>query len=245
MIYVITEDLLGYSTSGSLIRSSYGTSVVGGYCCAAKRKVEKRFLRIKNLVKTKRRYATILADPPWRFEVNKRETDSEVLLWDRKLPYVSMEAVDIEALPVGRLADKDAMLWLWSTGVHIHEALHVMKAWGFNYRTMRIWVKPRIGTGYWFRGQHEILLLGIRGRPSRGRKNHMSAIAGNNISTVFSAPTSKHSAKPPESYRDIERLSKPPRIELFARRARRGWDSWGDEAKEIDKELERDVRRYL
>lgn len=202
-------------------------------------------MSVVNIHKTRRRYATILADPPWRYRVNKRQTDSEMLIWDRKLPYLSMEAEDIEALPIRRIAADDAMLWLWSTNAHIHEALHIMKKWGFSFRTLRIWVKPSIGTGYYMRGQNELLLLGIRGHPTRDRRNHMSAISGNNISSVFYAPLNKHSSKPPESYRGIERLSKPPRIELFARRARPGWDSWGNEAKEVDRELERDVSKYL
>ncbi len=166
-------------------------------------------------------------------------------MWRRKQPYGSMKLEDIFKLPVERIAAEDAMLWLWTTNAHIHDALHVMEEWGFTYKTKRTWFKPKFGMGFWLRGQTEELLLGTRGAPTRGGAKRASAIEGHNIPTALIAPAGKHSAKPPESYRDIERLSKPPRIELFARRARKGWDSWGNEAKELDKELERDVDKYL
>lgn len=167
-------------------------------------------------------------------------------MWRRRQPYASMTLDAIQALPVARVAADDAMLWLWTTNAHFHDALHTMEMWGFEYKTVRTWFKPNLGMGFWLRGQTEHLLLGTRGAPTGGReRKHAYAIPGNNISTALIAPVGKHSAKPPESYRDIERLSKPPRIELFARRARKGWDSWGNEARDVDRKLERDIRRHL
>lgn len=165
-------------------------------------------------------------------------------MFDRQLPYTSMSTADICALPIERLAQDDAMLWLWVTNSLLPDGLRVMKAWGFKFVGVRTWVKPRVGIGYWLRGQTEQLLLGIRGKPNR-QKHYDPAAVNCGVSTLLAAPAGKHSAKPPESYRDIEKQSKPPRIELFARRARKGWDSWGNEAREIDKELERDMRRHL
>ena len=201
-------------------------------------------MRIKSLAQTKRRYATILADPPWRYSRNQTATKGERSMFDRQLPYTSMPLADICLLPVERIAAEDSMLWLWATNALLQEGLDVMDAWGFKYVGLRTWAKPKVGIGYWLRGQTEQLLLGIRGKPNR-QEHYNPAKVNYGITTLLLAPAGKHSAKPPESYRDIERMSKPPRIELFARRERKGWDSWGNEAKELDKELEHDVRRYL
>ena len=202
-------------------------------------------MRIKNLAKTKRRYATILADPPWSYYGNREKTsDQELNMWRRKYPYGSMKLSEIQKLPVERIAAEDAILWLWTTNAMLQEGLDVLDAWGFKYVGVRTWVKPKIGIGYWLRGQTEQLLLGIHGKPNR-QKHYNPAAINKGISTLLAAPTNAHSSKPPESYRDIERMSKPPRIELFARRAREGWDSWGREAKGMDMRLERDIEKYL
>lgn len=106
---------------------------------------------------------------------------------------------------------------------------------------MRTWVKaaPNTGSGMgvWFWGQTEHLILATRGRPYRPK--HPT------VGTLLAVPKLPHSQKPRQSYQDIEGMSEEPRIELFARRARKGWDSWGNEAREIDKKLERDMRRHL
>jgi len=201
-------------------------------------------MRIKNLAKTKRRYATILADPPWSYGRNQTEWERERSMFDRQLPYISMSLADICMLPVERLAADDAILWLWTTNAMLQEGLDVMDAWGFKYVGVRTWVKPKIGIGYWMRGQTEQLLMGIRGKPNR-QKHYDPAQVNFGISTLLVAPAGAHSTKPPESYRDIEKQGKPPRIELFARRPRHGWDSWGNEAKEPSKEFARDARRHL
>lgn len=201
-------------------------------------------MAVVDIYTTKRRYATILADPPWRYNRNQTDWKGERSVFDRVLPYRSMPTTEILALPIERLAERSSMLWLWVTNAHLHEGLHTLKRWGFRYVGMRTWAKPHYGTGFWLRGQTEHLMLGVRGQPNRNKQYQPNAV-NHGISTLLSAPTGQHSSKPPESYRDIERMSKEPRIELFARRARPGWDSWGLEAKEINKKLERDVRRYL
>jgi len=201
-------------------------------------------LRIKSLAKTKHRYATILADPPWRYGRNQTVSKGERSMFDRQLPYTSMSLSDICILPIERLSAEDAILWLWTTNAMLQEGLDVVDAWGFKYVGVRTWVKPRVGIGYWLRGQTEQLLMGIRGKPNR-QDHYNPAAVNRGISTLLMAPAGKHSAKPPESYRDIERMSKPPRLELFARRPRHGWDSWGLEARGMNKGLERDIRRHL
>jgi hypothetical protein len=76
---------------------------------------------------------------------------------------------EIKALPVARLAARDAVLWLWATNAHLPDAFEVAREWGFSYKTTLTWVKPRMGTGDWLRGRTEHCLLAVRGRPARGR----------------------------------------------------------------------------
>lgn len=189
---------------------------------------------IVNIYKTHERYATILADPPWPYQdtaprLGKQRTE--------RIAYQLMTIDEICGLPVRRLADKDCILWLWTTNPFLEEAFKVLRSWGFRYRTACPWVKDRTTTGHWFLGQSEHLLLATRGRPKRRGRRYPGLI------TSFGRL--RHSSKPRMSYEIIESMSYEPRIELFARRARPGWDSWGNEAKDIDRELERDVERYL
>ena len=160
--------------------------------------------------------------------------------------YPTMSIEEITALPVDRLALPDCELWFWSTNSFIHEALHIIEAWGFAYKTKRTWIKRRQGTGVWLRGQTEDLLIAIRGRPRRpildaGRRQKRITPS----SFIVSRAVLPHSRKPRESYEDIERVSGEPRLELFARRARAGWDSWGYEAKELDLDLADDINEHV
>lgn len=99
-------------------------------------------------------YGVIYADPPWRYDdaTPNRAVENH---------YPTMSNEEICALPVP--AADDCVLYLWATAPKLREALEVMEAWGFNYRTHAIWDKVKIGMGYWFRGQHELLLIGTRG----------------------------------------------------------------------------------
>ena len=102
-----------------------------------------------------KKYQVIYADPPWRYNFSKsnsRQIENQ---------YDTMTIEDIKNLKVP--ADKNAVLYLWATAPKLIEALEVMKAWGFEYKTHCIWNKEIIGMGYWFRGQHELLLVGVKG----------------------------------------------------------------------------------
>lgn len=166
-------------------------------------------------------------------------------MFDRELPYTSMSLADICMLPIERLANEDAMLWLWTTNAMLQEGLDVMDAWGFKYVGVRTWAKSKMGIGYWLRGQTEQLLLGVRGKPN-AQDHYNPAAVNKGISTLLMAPVGKHSVKPPESYRDIEKMSKPPRLELFARRRRDGWDRWGLQAPDEDgKVLANEYAKHL
>jgi N6-adenosine-specific RNA methylase IME4 len=125
-------------------------------------------------------------------------------------------------------ADSSAILFLWATMPKLREALDVMEAWGFEYRTGAAWYKDKIGTGYYFRGQFELLLLGVKG-------NGIGVPAeADRPSSVIIAPRKEHSQKPDEVYEMIERMY-PGRkyIELFQRgKPREGWTTWGLEAQQ-------------
>jgi N6-adenosine-specific RNA methylase IME4/ParB-like chromosome segregation protein Spo0J len=165
-----------------------------------------------------RRYPVLLADPPWRYEQNP--DDSRAM----ENHYPTMALADICALPVAEVATPDALLYLWSTSPKLAEAMRVVESWGFTYRSSLVWIKDKIGMGYWARGRHELLLVCIRGDfptpPPEARPD-----------SVIEAPRRAHSEKPPRAYEIIERAYPTlPKLELFARAARPGWAAWGNQA---------------
>ncbi len=143
--------------------------------------------------------------------------------------YPTMELEEIKDLPVKELADRDCVLFLWTTLPMIQEALQVIKAWGFEYKTTAfVWIKLARhhdgifwGLGYWTRSNAEICMLATKGHPRRVARN---------IHQVIISHVEEHSKKPAEARRRIEALTGDvPRIELFARRPASGWDVWGNE----------------
>lgn len=171
-----------------------------------------------SLAAEKRLFGVIYADPPWRFE-----TFSENGM-DRSADnhYPTMTTIDIVNLKVP--AADDCVLYLWATAPMLQEALDVMQAWGFSYKSQLVWVKDRVGTGYWFRNQHEILLVGVRG-------NIPAPAQGSQSSSVLNAPLGVHSAKPVEVAEMIEKFfPSTPKLELFCRSPREGWTALGNEA---------------
>jgi len=172
------------------------------------------------------KYRTIVADPPWRYDGGFPQGPTG----DRGnvkivMPYPGMTVEEIAALPVDHLADSDAWLFMWTTNRYLPRAFDVIRSWGFGYTQAITWRKT--GCPFPFvrsvAPQHsEFLLTGRRGKPRR-----LSAFP----SSVIDAPAqSRHSAKP-ELFTDyIEAIGEAPRLELFARRNRLGWDTWGNEA---------------
>lgn len=170
-------------------------------------------------------FGVILGDPAWRFEPYSRDTGMDRAADNH---YPTQETSEIKALPVGTLAANDCVLFLWATPAMLQEAMQVMRFWGFEYKSQIIWNKDRIGTGYWVRSKHEILLIGTRG-------NVPAPAPGTQWDSVIDAPVGEHSAKPDVFYELIESyFPNLPKIELNARRARAGWDAWGLEAPEED-----------
>ena len=165
-----------------------------------------------------KKYKLILADPPWKYKSSNTGRDMK---HGANAKYPTMELQDICNLPVPTISDKDSCLFLWATTPMIQEAFEVMKAWGFKYKTSIYWYKETNGgLGYWFRGAVEVCLIGKRGdfKPFRSQQ-----------ANFISAKSTTHSKKPIELYTTLEKLNISPKIELFARDRRIGWDSWGNQ----------------
>ncbi len=177
-----------------------------------------RTLKTPTIGPAKGQYAVVYADPPWRYEHSKTHSR------DVENQYPTMELEDICA--VSMPAAPDCVLYLWATAPKLTEAIQVMEAWGFTYRTNAVWDKQIIGMGYWWRGQHELLLVGVRGNPSPPPEDKR-------LSSLFSFKRGKHSEKPPQVYGMIESMyPNADYIELFQRTPRKGWKGWGDEVGE-------------
>lgn len=173
-------------------------------------------------------YRTLVADPPWQYNVTKGLPTSGYKPSTAEAHYSTLTMPEVAALPVGDLAATDAHLYLWVTvprlfgdrGTRGVGPVDVMEAWGFEFKTMLTWVKTgALGMGWWFRGQVEHVLFGVRG--------NLPIPADRREKNVITAGKNLHSAKPPAFYDLVERVSPGPYVELFARAPRLGWDAWG------------------
>ena len=175
-----------------------------------------------------RRFATILADPPWRF-INR--TGKMAPEHRRLSRYGTMTFEEIMTLPVGKLVSPTAHLYLWCPNALLPQGLDVMKAWGFSYKSNIVWHKVRKdggsdgrGVGFYFRNVTELILFGVKG------KNARTLAPGRRQVNLLATRKREHSRKPDEQYEIIETCSPGPFLELFARGARKGWASWGNQA---------------
>lgn len=165
-------------------------------------------------------YNVILADPPWRFEPYSRDTGMDRAADNH---YQTMTVSDIADLDVFDASMPDSVLFLWATAPMLEDALLVMSEWGFTYKSHMVWAKDRIGTGYWFRSKHELLLVGTRG-------NIPAPEPGTQSDSVLEWPVTAHSEKPAAIHDMIVKIYPDlPRLEMFARSPADGWDSWGNE----------------
>lgn len=168
-----------------------------------------------------KRYGVILADPEWQFRPYGVETGMDRAA-DNHYPTSTLDV--IKSRPIGDIAADDAILALWVTVPMLLEGIAVMAAWGFSYKSHFVGVKDRIGTGYWNRNKHELLLIGTRG-------NVPAPAMGDQFESVFEFAVGAHSAKPDFAHRLAEAyFPNLPKIELNARTRRLGWDAWGLEA---------------
>ncbi len=167
----------------------------------------------------------IYADPPWKFNYSLPSVSQNI----EGRHYDCMELDDIINLPVHRVAKKHAVLCLWSVSPKLLEALEVMRYWGFDYRQHIVWEKlsplgkQNHGMGHWLKGNHETLLIGIKGSPGAPPDRKLRP------HSVFRAPRRKHSEKPDEVYGFMDGMFPhlQSKLEMFARKRRTGWESWG------------------
>lgn len=175
-----------------------------------------------------KKYGAIYADPPWNFKVWSKKGEARA----PENHYDTMKLKDICELPVQSISAIDCCLFMWAVMPQLPEALKVMDAWGFQYKTCAFsWMKQNkksaglfTGLGYWTRANSEICLLGTRGKPKRLNRDVKQAIL---------SPLREHSRKPDEIRGRIERLVSGPYIELFGRTTYPGWDVWGKDTEKF------------
>ncbi|MBV9549207.1 MAG: S-adenosylmethionine-binding protein [Alphaproteobacteria bacterium] len=177
-------------------------------------------------------FRTILADPPWRFQNRTGKMAPE---HHRLSRYGTMDLQQISALPVAHISAQTAHLYLWVPNALVPEGLHVMRSWGFEYKTNLVWHKIRKdggsdgrGVGFYFRNVTELVLFGVKG------KNARTLSAGRRQVNYLSSRKREHSRKPDELYDLIEACSPGPFLELFARGTRKKWRAWGNQADQYD-----------
>lgn len=180
-----------------------------------------------DIFNTDRKYSIIYADPPWKYDSRIMSASHKGNAEDH---YSTMQLDDICSLPIKQISDENCVLFMWATYPKFREALEVITAWGFTYKTIGFqWVKlNRSGKGYffglgrWTRGNTEPCLIAVKGKPKRINAS---------VSQLIFSPVGKHSAKPPIVRKKIVKLmGGGSRIELFARTAAKGWDCWGNQA---------------
>ena len=178
-------------------------------------------LASKQVALPNQHYGVIVADPEWRFEPYSRETGMDRAA-DNHYPTSATEIIAERDVP--SIAADDCVLFLWATVPMLDDAMDVLKAWGFKYKSHAIWDKVHIGTGYWFRNRHELLLVGTKG-------DVPAPAMGDQFASVMTIARKEHSAKPEQFLELIEQyFPNLPKIELNRRGAPRpGWDAWGNE----------------
>jgi N6-adenosine-specific RNA methylase IME4 len=187
-----------------------------------------------------KRFGTVLADPPWRFQNRTGKMAPEHHRLNR---YGTMSLEEICALPVNDVLADTAHLYLWVPNALLPDGLTVMKEWGFTYKSNLIWHKIRKdggsdgrGVGFYFRNVTEVLLFGVRGKSARTLKRGRTQV------NLLATRKREHSRKPDEFYELIEACSSGPHLEMFARGSRENWTTWGNEA--TDYEIGWDTYEY-
>lgn len=197
-----------------------GDLTIGGAYKEVKKKEQKEIQQQvreskKAIPLPKGQYDLIYCDPPWRYDF--AETENRAI--ENQYPTMSIEELQALVVP----AADNCVLFMWATAPKLKEAFELIEAWGFQYKTQSVWDKQKIGMGYWFRGQHEILMVATKGSVSPPPPNARH-------SSVHSEPRQGHSEKPEYYYEMIiEMFPDAKRIELFSRKEYQGFDNWGNE----------------
>lgn len=168
---------------------------------------------LEKLIADGKTFGTIYADPPWRYgnQATRASTDNH---------YGTMSVADICAMPIAKLAAKKAHLHLWTTNAFLRDSFAVLESWGFEYKSIFVWVKPQMGIGNYWRVSHELMLLGVRGGLTFSDHSQMSWLHKDR---------ERHSGKPEAVRRLIEKVSPGPRLELFGRKLVDGWTVFGNQ----------------
>ena len=221
----IGADRLELDREGNMIYAWNGAELVGAFDVRG----EKTMMPFPN-----KKYSVIYADPPWSYQ-DKRCNGNAA---DH---YPTMRIEDICSLPVHDIAADNCVLFLWATYPMLKEALQVIEAWGFKYKSIGFqWIKQnRSGNGYffglgrWTRGNTEPCLIAVKGKPKR---------VSNGVSQLIFAPLRAHSQKPDIARDKIRELmgEEQSYIELFARSTTPGWDVWGNEVNKYNSESKRE-----
>lgn len=167
-----------------------------------------------------KRYRTLVADPPWRY-------NSKLAGLRGATDYPTMTQDELLNLPVGLWAEDNAHLYLWTTDAFMVQAHQIASAWGFEVKNVLVWVKGRnerevrMSVGFYYRHACEFVLFGTRGSLS---------VLNHDQPNVFFAPRTGHSEKPAAFYDMVERMSPGPYLDVFARKQRFNWDTWGNES---------------
>jgi len=157
------------------------------------------------------KYRTIVVDPPWKYQDTGSRATGD---------YPLMSVEEIIQFEIERFCLPECHLYLWATNAFLHDGFHVLEAWGFQYKNIITWKKNKIGMGHWMRNITEHCLFAVKGNLKTDLSNQVNFIEGK---------LREHSRKPEEFYRLVESLSPEPRIDIFGRERRRGWEVFGVE----------------
>jgi N6-adenosine-specific RNA methylase IME4 len=197
------------------------------------------------------KFKTLIIDPPWPYDrASKHEKLSGYVTQDGNTQYATLSIEDLKALPISDVMDAEtAYIFLWTVGPFLPDALDCLKAWEFEYKSYLCWFKavqhptdPKYfrpsgyGVGYWFRGDHETVLVGKRKGAKSIRTNERS---------VFSAKRTGHSVKPDNVHKIAEKHFPGPFLEIFGRRPYNGWTVLGNDAPGHEGEDIRDSLKNL
>jgi len=176
----------------------------------------KQLKEVKELKPPEGKFNVIVVDPPWP---GTGGYDPNGFRGAGDYPVLNLEEIEAIELP----AADDCILWLWGIDLHLKETLEIIEAWGFERKSTLVWVKDKMGLGHWLRNQHEYCFLAIKGKP---------IFHGEDIPSILHAPRRKHSEKPDEFYKLVEKASPyKAKLDYFGRKKRIGWAVFGDEIK--------------
>lgn len=175
------------------------------------RLIEELRKRAETLTLPNQTYDVIVIDPPWPVKHNYNPEN-----WRGASPYPELSIEELKELKIPH--NHNCVLWLWVTNRFIHEAFHILEAWGFTPKTMLTWVKHAFGLGVWLRGQTEHCIMATKGNP---------IIDLHEQSTAITAKRTQHSRKPNEFYELVESLCFGKKLDYYNREPREGWDTFG------------------